>query len=113
MSQKSEMKKKKKELKEKQNKELFSLKVTVMESEDIKVEGPINDPVLFMRILASALNTVADHTSRTNQNISEAVEAKKEEARVDHESRQEKETPVILGPDGQEASETPKIEVVH
>jgi len=90
MTAKSELKAKKKALKEKENKVRFSFTVSIMESEDVKVEGPINDPLLIMRILAGAMNVVVDHNLSVAKNVAD-IEVK----------RKDREKTRIVGLDGQ------------
>lgn len=90
MTAKSELKAKKKALKEKENKVRFSFTVSIMESEDVKVEGPINDPLLTMRILAGAMNVVVDHNLSVAKNVAD-IEVK----------RKDREKTRIVGLDGQ------------
>ena len=60
---KKELKDKKKTMKEKQaeGKPMFELKITVDSNEKVEVVGPISDPLLIMRLLATAMNVVVDY----------------------------------------------------
>ena len=86
MSKAERLKKGKKALNdiEKQGKPLFKMEVIVDDKENITVNGPINDPLLFMRILAGAMNVVVDHnysTAKLNADI-EAGRKLKEKSRI-------------------------------
>lgn len=74
----------KKALKEKEHKPLFSFTVTVMDNNDVKVEGPINDPLLVMRMLAGAMNVVVDHNHSTEKLLAdtEVLRQEKEKSRI-------------------------------
>lgn len=72
MGKKANLKEKKKELREKENEVLFELTVTIMGNNDVQVHGPIEDPLLIMRMLAGAMNTIVDHnisTAKLNADI--------------------------------------------
>jgi len=69
---------------EKQGKEIFKLEVVVDDKQNITVNGPINDPLLIMRLLSGAMNVVVDHnfsTAKLNADI-EADRKLKEESRI-------------------------------
>lgn len=66
MSKSARLKEKKKELNDAEKIEkgggvLFNLSVTIDKNGNITVNGPINDPILVMKILAGAMNVVVDH----------------------------------------------------
>lgn len=71
-------KKKKLNDKEKMGKPALKLTIEIDENQNMQVDGPINDPLLFMRILAGAMNTVADYIAKQNEDIKEAVKDKEE-----------------------------------
>lgn len=84
MGKASILKEKKRALKEKNNTVLFKLEIEVMEDQTLKVNGPINDPLLTMRILAGAMNVVVDHNhsvEKQNQDI-EKRRVLKEQTRI-------------------------------
>ena len=77
------IKQKKKELNERKakGKVIAKLEVTVFEDESLNVEGPINDPLLVMQILAGAMNTIVKHNLLPQKQVADIeVERKEKEA---------------------------------
>lgn len=86
MSKADRLKNGKKALNDIENKgeELFKLEIIVDDKQNITVNGPINDPLLFMRILAGAMNVVVDYnntTAKLNADI-ESGRKLKEKSRI-------------------------------
>jgi len=69
---------------ENKSKELFKMEIIVDDKENITVRGPINDPLMVMRLLSGAMNVVVDHnfsTAKLNADI-EAGRKEKEKSRI-------------------------------
>ena len=84
MSKGNRLKKMKKELNDKDVKVLQEIKITYDSNRNISVTGPINNPVLFMDLIAGAMKVVVDHsfsTAKLNADI-EAGRKEKEKIRI-------------------------------
>ena len=69
----SDLAEKKKEFNEKteEPKVLYEVSITADDNERVVVKGPIDDPVLMMKIFSHAMDVVADHNLRNRMEIEE------------------------------------------
>jgi hypothetical protein len=86
MSKANRLKEKKKALKDEENKgkEAFKLEIIVDDNDNISVNGPINDPLLVMKLLAGAMNVIVDYNfspEKARADV-EASREKKNESRI-------------------------------
>ena len=101
MGKSQRLQQKKKELAEKNKKPLFNLTITVMDDNDIEVNGPIDDPILVMDLFAAAMRVVCDY-NRSPEKLNADIE----------KGRKEKESSRIIDISGSPANAEPKKIIV-